>query len=101
NLVRSRHCDVERAADQLQIPRRIQSGRPRHPSFAKATRLRSSAGNRLYRFRFEIDFANQMILGVRNVQGVAVQNHPLRAKESSVIETTVVLPMRARSDCVD
>ena len=42
-----------------------------------------------------------MILGVRNVQGIAVQNHPLRAKESSAIESTVVLPMCAGTDCVD
>src|SRR5581483_23429 len=101
NLMRSSHRDVERTADQLQIPWGIQSNGSSHPFFAVFARLLPGARYRGHGPGLQIDCANQVILSIRDVKSVTVERHPLRPKEGRVIECAVVLPVRARADRFD
>src|SRR5437899_3953480 len=99
--MRTGHGDIERVINELQIPGRAQSDFPPRSREAVFIRLLSGPGDRLHSFRIQIDFANQMVFSVRNVQRFAVQRHALRSIESCSIEWPVVAPMSASANRFD
>src|SRR5687768_75909 len=91
--MRPGHGDVECAPDKVQVPGRIQGDLPRWTARTVLLRLLSGTGNRLHGLSLTVDFTNQMVFSVGDVQAITSERHALRPKESRAIEGTSPAPI--------
>jgi hypothetical protein len=100
-LVRACHRDVERIAEQHQVPRRVER------DFASLARARgigaallARARERLHRALAQIRLAYRVVVCVGDIErvGVGVIRHPLRVVELRCLERAITQAWRARAD---
>jgi len=92
DLVGPGHRDVEDAILQREVPGRAQRRRPAGPTRARPQSLLPGSGERRYDPGLEIDGADRVVFGIRNVQPRAQSRHALRLLKLGAVRRPITKP---------